>query len=303
MKRTILITILILGASVCFSQTKFESHIQSIGGVWIEKSFKNYFDSIPSIMEYSKSLLPSGGDIPIYPIGLRIQSVEQKNGTLNIGYGSLHSHVLHPEVSRKCVQKKDTIYEQGSFSINLNQADSLGYYRIPDLMGIYAIGAPCFLRINYGQDTTITIIRAATEQIKEIKIEFIRISNRFTESYPFPNPRDFYVRDMTLVGSYVLKDSTGKVISSNFTINPNGSFEGIQHWKNQKIDFVTDVFCGRPAVFDKVIVYDPENVNNSDIEFFIYKKDQQDIIQFLRYKVDNGELLIDKPIFTLIKKN
>ena len=302
MTRIILITISFLGASVCFGQTKFGTHLENIEGIWVENSFKNYFDSIPSMMEYSKNLFRSERDISIYPIGLRIQSVEQKDGVLNIGYGVLHSHMLHPEVSRKCIQKNDTIYEQGSFSIKLNLTDSAGYYRIPDLMDIYVIGAPCYLRINYGQDTTITIFRAATEQIKEIKIEFLRVSNRFTDSYPFPNPRDFYVRDMTLVGSYVLKDSTDKVISQNFTINPNGSFEGIQQWENKKIEFVTDVFCGGPAVFDKVIIYDPENINNTEVELFIYKRNEIGVIQFYSYKVENSELLIDKPIFTLKKK-
>lgn len=303
MTRIILITILFLSASVCFGQTKFGMHVENIEGIWVEKSFKNYFDSIPSMMEYSKILSRFNRDISIYPIGLRIQSVEQKAGILNIGYGILHSHVVHPEVSRKCIQKNDTIYEQGSFSIDLNQVDSLGYYRIPDLMDLYAIGSPCFFKISYGQDTTISIIRNANEQMKEIKIEFVRISRRFTKSYPFPNPRDFYVRDITLVGSYVLKDSTDNLISSNFTINPNGTLDGIKHWKNKKIEFVTDVFCGGPAVFDKVIIYDSENISNTDVEHFIYKKNEANVIQFFSYKVDNSKLFIDKPIFTLIKKN
>jgi len=303
MIKTILITISFLSASVCFGQTKFETHLEKIEGLWIESSFKNYFDSIPSMMEYSNSLSRSQRDISIYPIGLRIQSIEQKEGVLNIGYGVLHSHVLHPEVSKNCIQNGDTIYEQGSFSIELNQIDSSGYYRIPDLMDLYAISSPCFLKVNYNQDTTITIIRNATEQIDEIIIEFKRISTRFTRLYPYPNPRDFYVREKTLVGSYVLKDSTNKVISSNFTINPSGIFNNPGLWSNKKIEFVTDVFCGGPASFDKVIIYDPENIKNSDVELFIYKKNGENIIQFFSYKVNKGELVIDKPIYTLKKKN
>lgn len=304
MTRIILITISFLSASVCFGQTKFVKHLKNIEGIWVEKSFKNYFDSIPSMMEYSKNLSRSESDISIYPIGLRIQSVEQKDGVLTIGYGVLHSHVLHPEVSRKCIQQNDTIYEQGSFFINLNQTDSSGYYKIPDLMSLYAIGSPCFLKIDYQlDDTTITIVRKATEQIDQIVINYKRITKSYTPSYAYPNPRDFYVRDKTLVGSYVLKDSTDKEISTNFTINANGTFNGIGHWQNQKIEFVTDVFCGGPATFDKVIIYDPENINNTDVELFIYKRNEEGIIQFFSYKVENSELVINKPMYTLIKKH
>src|SRR5690606_26144142 len=181
MTRIILITISFLSASVCFGQTKFVKHLKNIEGIWVEKSFKNYFDSIPSMMEYSKNLSRSESDISIYPIGLRIQSVEQKDGVLTIGYGVLHSHVLHPEVSRKCIQQNDTIYEQGSFFINLNQTDSSGYYKIPDLMSLYAIGSPCFLKIDYQlDDTTITIVRKATEQIDQIVINYKRITKSYT---------------------------------------------------------------------------------------------------------------------------
>lgn len=303
MIQIILISISFITASVCFGQTKFGTHLENIEGIWVENSFKSYFDSIPSMMKYSKNLSRSERDISIYPIGLRIQSVEQKDGVLNIGYGVLHSHVLHPEVSRKCIQHNDTIYEQGSFFINLNQTDSSGYYKIPDLMDLYAIGSPCFLKIDYQvDDTTITILRKASEQIDEIVIKYKRIAKLFTPSYAYPNPRDFYVRDRTLVGSYVLKDSTDKVISTNFKINANGTFSGIGHWQNQKIEFVTDVFCGGPATFDKVIIYDPENINNTEVELFIYQRKEQGIIQFFSYKIENSELVINKSMYTLIKK-
>lgn len=301
MTKFILITISFIYASVCCGQTAFVSHLEKIEGIWIETSFKNYFDSIPSMVKYSKSLGLSQRDISIYPIGLRIQSNEQKLDVLNIGYAVLHSHILHPEVSNYCIQNNDTIYEQGSFSIELNQTDSLGYYRIPDLMDLYAISSSCYMKVNYEEDTTITIIRKATEQVDEIIIKFEKVAKTFSPSYPYPNPRDFYVRETTLVGSYVLKDSTDKVITSNFTINPNGTINGIELWTNQKIEFVTDVFCGGSATFDKVIIYNPENIKNSDVKLFIYKRNN-DIIQFFSYKIDNYTMVIDKPIYTLIKK-
>ncbi len=287
---------------MCYGQTKFDAHLKNLEGIWIESSFKKYFDSVPSMMEYSKNLTRSNRDISIYPIGLRIQSIEQKKGVLNVGYGVLHSHVLHPEVSRKCVQNSDTIYEQGNFSIKLNQTDSLGYYKIPDLMDMYAISSSCFLKINYQEDTTITIIRKATEHIDEIVIEYKRISKSLNPSYPYPNPRDYYIRNKTLVGTYLLKDSADNIISSNFMIRPNGIFNSSEIWANQKIEFVTDVFCGRPASFDKVIIYDPENVKNSDTKLFIYKRNDEGYIQFFNYKIDNSKMVIDKPIYTLIKK-
>lgn len=111
------------------------------------------------------------------------------------------------------------------------------------------------------------------------------------------------IQEIFMVGSYVLKDSTDNVISSNFTINANGTFNGIGHWQNQKIEFVTNVFCGGPATFDKVIIYDPENINNTEVELFIYQRNEEDIIQFFSYKVENSELVLNKSMYTLIKKN
>lgn len=303
MTKIILITISFFSTSICYGQIKFGAHLEKIEGIWIESSFKNYFDSIPSMMEYSMSLARSQRDISIYPIGLRIQSNEQKQGVLNIGYGVLHSHLLHPEVSKACIQNNDTIYEQGSFSIKLNQTDSSGYYKIPDLMDLYAIGSSCYMKISYQEDTTITILRTATEQIGEIIIKFKRVTTKFTHSYPYPNPRDYYVREKTLVGTYVLKDSMDEIISSNFTISPNGMFNSTGLWANRKIEFVTDVFCGGPAIFDTVIIYDPNNINKTDVELYIYKRKDENQIQFLSYFIDNHEMIINKPAYTLINKN
>ena len=303
MLKIILITISFIGGSICYGQNKFDAHLENIEGIWIESSFKNYFDSIPSMMEYSKSLKRAQRDISIYPIGLRIQSIEQKDGVQTIGYGVLHSHLLSPEVSRMCVQHNDTIYEQGSFLIDISQTDSLGYFRIPDLMYMYAISSPCYMKISYQKDTTITIVRNATEQIGEIIIQYKRIATTFNPSYPYPNPKDFYVREKTLVGSYVLKDSTDKVISSNFIINPSGTFNGISHWENQKIEFNTDVFCGDPVSFDKVLIYDPKNIENTDVELYIYKLINKSTIQFFKYDIVNYRMVINKPIYTLVRQN
>jgi hypothetical protein len=286
------------------AQVEFRTHLEKIEGIWIESGFKKYFDENPSMSALSKSSLNQhNSHISVCPIGLRIQSVEQNNDILTIGYGVLHSHFIHPEVSKLCIQNNDTIYEQGSFSINLNQKDSLGYYKIKDLYNVFEDRSPCYLKINYGKNTTITILRKAVNETREILFNYQRITKTISQSYPYPNPRDYYVREKTLVGTYVIKDSADKVLSSNFKINPNGTFEGTNLWENQKIEFNTDVFCGGPANYDKVIIFDPNNIENTDVIMYIYILVNKNTIQLYHYKDIENSIKNNNPCYTLIRKN
>jgi len=300
----ILIVVSFFAQQFMVAQVEFKTHLNNIEGIWIESSFKNFFDSNPSMSALSLSSLNNyNSHIAIRPIGIRIQSIEQKDGILTLGYGVLHSHFFHPEVSKFCIQNNDTIYEQRSFSINLNQKDSLGYYLIPDLYREFENSSSCYFKINYEKDSTITILRKAVNNTHEIVCNYQRITKTISKSYPYPNPRDYYVREKTLVGTYSLKDSTEKIISSNFKINPNGTFEGVNIWQNQKIEFNTDVFCGGPAKYDKVMIYNPNDTENTEVELFIYILANKDTIQFFHYKDIENRIKNNTPSYTLIRKN
>lgn len=302
MLRLFLILTLIVVTISSISQTLFRKHLENIEGVWIENEFKNFFDQNLSMMEYARTISPANLDKTVYPIGFRFQSIEIEGEYLSIGYSFLHSHTIHPEVSIYCIQQYDTLYEQGNFMINLNQKDSLGYYKIPDLISMFATSSPCFIKVNYGLDTSITFLRKSTTQTKEIMLNFKKVSSEFSEDYQFPNPRDFYVRSMTLSGAYVLKDSLNNVISSNFIINPNGSMVGYTNWEKKKIEFVTDVFCGGPPIYDKIIIYDAERINESEINLMIYERLDNGVVILYSYSIENQEPLKGSIAYTLIKK-
>jgi hypothetical protein len=302
MKKLFFLSIILPFFSNGYSQTKFRNHVPKIEGIWIEQNFKKDFDSIPSMAQFSKNINRKNYKIATYPIGLRIQQKEEKDGILNVGFGVLHGHLFYPETSKYCIQNNDTIYEQGSFTIKLHQLDSLGFYEVQDLWDDYAISSKCFIKINYKDDTSITILRKATAQIPQITLNYTKITSSFSKEYPYPNPRDYFLRQKTLTGNYSLKDSLGKKVSSNFAINNNGSIDGYKQWKNQKIEFVADVFCGGPASFDKVLIYDPNNIRQANSKLFIYKRIDENTIQLFTINAVKSGSLAGKPAFILSKK-
>lgn len=302
MKNILFIFLGIVTPYLIFGQGKFNNHVKSIEGVWIESEFQTYFDTTLSMLELSKrKYIIRKKHLPIMPIGLRINSAEIKNNSINIGYGILHSHNFFPEVSNYCIQQNDTVYEQGSFNINLDQIDSLGSYEIPDLYYMYNISPTCYLRINYALDTTITITREPTDQIPEIIISFQRIQSKFSPDYPYPNPRDLYIRGKTLVGDYTLKDRNDMVLSNNLEIHSNGIINGYSEWENKKIDFNTDVFCGGQTEFDKVLIYDSNKISDSKSKLFIYNAIEDKTIQLLDIRTINNNSEVHQVKYTLTK--
>ena len=275
------------------SQTPFAMHIDSIAGVWIASKFKHSFDTTLSMVKSRNAIAD------ITPVGFRINTAEITDSVISIGYGVLHSHVVHPEVSRYCVQAGDTIYEQGSFRINLGKTDSAGWYQIPDLFSLYALPSVCQLFINYHQNTTITLLRKATASNPEIRVQYERIQPHFSKEYPYPNPRDLYIRSKTLVGTYTLLDYQGKIVSTHFQIPSNGICTGFADWEGKKIEFITDVYCGGPPAWDKVILYNPERVSKLEGSLYIYKK-IGDSIQLIA-NIRRDDLSKKKVLFTLEK--
>lgn len=291
-------------AQITFGQTQFRNHILNIKGVWIENNFKSKFDSNRSMAEIVKNY--QNTDFGIYPIGLRINNLEIKNNEINIGIGILHSHFFYPEVQKYCVQNNDTIYEQKQFTINLNQVDSMGYYTIPDLFDLYAISSTCLLKIN--KDNSIEIFRDATKDIPQISLKYTRIQSKFYSYYQHPNPVQLYIRSKTLIGNYSLLDSSNNIITKDFTIRSNGIMIGHKIWKDKKIEFNTDVFCGGPAKYDKVLIYDPNNLENTDVEVFIYNRINETTIHFLTIPLSDIDSentsesnIQNKVMYTLIK--
>lgn len=277
------------------AQGTFGSHIKNLSGIWIATDFKESFDTTRSMVKSKKAFDGTT------PVGFRFNPKESDKEKAVIGFGSLHSHLFHPEVSGYCIQNGDTIREMGNFEIDLNQKDSAGFYKIPDIY-FYGESKTCLLRIVYSTDTTIELINTETNTLFRSKSKYSRISRSFESDYQFPNPRDFYIRKVTLVGDYILRDSTNKIISNDFIIQPNGVCKGYSELENKKIHFNTDHYCGPPSTIDGAIFFDPNNIRNSETKFYVYKRKTDGQIQLWSYKFVNKKFTLDKAYYTLQPK-
>ena len=98
--KKVLLTLLII-SNFCFSQEK--DLIESHSGIWIAENYYNSFEKTKSCLKSKKSFDPNA------PVGLRINPSEIKNGILNVGFSSLHDHLLRPEVSEYMVINCDVM--------------------------------------------------------------------------------------------------------------------------------------------------------------------------------------------------
>jgi len=277
------------------SQGNFGSHLENLSGIWIATDFKNSFDTTHSMVKSKKTFDGTT------PIGFRFNLKESDEKKAVIGFGSLHSHLFHPEVSGYCIQNGDTIREMGNFKIDLNQKDSAEFYRIPDIY-FYGDDLTCLLRVIYSTDTTIELINTEPSTLFPSKCRYSRISKSFDSDYQFPNPRDYYIRKVTLVGEYILRDSANQVVSKDFIIQPNGICKGYSELEGKKIHFNTDHYCGPPSTHDGAIFFDPNNIRNSETKFFVYKRKADGQIQLWNYKFVNEKFTLDKAYYTLQPK-
>ncbi len=61
-------------------------------------------------------------------------------------------------------------------------------------------------------------------------------------------------------------------------------------------------FCGGPAQYDKVIIYDPNNIEKIDVIMYIYKLVNKNTIQLFHYEDIENRLKNNNPCYTLMRK-
>lgn len=275
--------------------------IKALNGIWVAEDYYNAFEKTSSAVK-SKHAFNSD-----YPVALRINSKEIKNGSLNIGYAVLHDHMLHPEVSEYLVKDKDTIREQGNFKINLKAKDSLGYYKTSD---IYYFNYDWISYLSWNSnDNTVTLYRPKGHGHEERYITYKRLSNTFKKDYLYPNPLYYYTRSKILSGTYTLKDGEGNILSKSFSIGNNGSVKGYHLFNHFTAYFSTDIYCGPPQKYDFVLFIDDILIEGSkSFDFYYVKKENGNIClhERLYYEKrvldeDNGPFQIGKKLYELVK--
>lgn len=243
-----------------FSQRKVK--IEAYNGIWIAEEYYNSFEKTKSCLESKKSFNPNE------PVGLRINTSEIKNGILNIGFSSLHDHLLRPEVSEFIVNGKDTIKEQGSFKIKLSDQNDLNEFPTSEIV-FFSNNWKSSLILDKNK---IILYRPKNETFDKRKIKFIRIKETFDSDYKYPNPIYFYTRKALLEGKYTLKDANDKIITSELKINNKGEIKGYTEFDNKKIYYSTDIYCGPPTIDELVLICDKIVNYDTDCKGFVFKR-------------------------------
>lgn len=258
MKKILLILLII--SNFCFSQEK--ELIESYSGIWIAEDYYNSFEKTKSCLKSKNSYNPD------LPVGLRINLFEIKNGILNVGFASLHDHLLRPEVSEYMVIGKDTISEQGHFKVNLSEPVGLNKFSTTEIM---------FFSDNWKSNlilekNNIILQRPEEKDFEEVKIKFIRVEKNFAKNYKYPNPIYFYTTKTLLKGNYILKDSVNKVISSKLKINSKGEIQGYVNLENKKIYYSTDIYCGLPVIDEQVLICGKFRGFDTDCKSYVFER-------------------------------
>lgn len=282
-----------------FSQTNL-IEISTLNGVWIAEEYYNAFEENNSAIKSKNAFDYS------YPVALRINTSENKKGILNIGYSVLHDHFLHPEVSKYVVKNKDTISEQGSFSVDLNSKDSLGFHKIIDFRE-FNNDWVSYLSLD-SQNSTVTLYRPKNKEHTEEIIKYKRVKSTFNKDYQYPNPLYYYTRSKNLVGNYVLKDINDNLLSNDLVISEDGLVKGYSLLEGFTVYFSTDIYCGLPSNEDLVIFIRDVFDNESKSYAYSYVKDKKGNISLYNNEMGTIEganfeviKLTDK-VYDLIKK-
>jgi hypothetical protein len=256
MNRATWTLLFLLTTFVGYSQDHFGKHLDALKGIWVAEPFLDSFESTKSAVKSKSSF--DGVD----PVALRLNPIELENEFLNIGYSTLHDHILHPEVSKFVIVNKDTVYEQGHFSINTQKSDSLTYHETSE---IYYFNYECrsYLTWVFEPDTTLVLYRPASKNLKEKTIRFRRVAKSFEEDNQYPNPMYYYSRSRTVAGNYILFDSLRNTISSELNIGLNGKTTGFDLFENKSFFFSTDVYCGPEEDNDLVLLCEMDDMNQA----------------------------------------
>lgn len=258
--------LIILFSKLGLCQSSF--NIEDYNGIWIAQEFYSSFEKTNNIIKSKNSFEPNA------PVGLRINNEEIKNNIINIGFSSLHDHLLRPEVSEYLVNKKDTIPEQGNFKINLTKNNGYNQFRTSEIEMFNDYKSIITFKKN-----RITIFCPSSKGYKSQTISYIRIIKRFETDYKYPNPLYYYTRNKLLVGNYILKDNLGNIISKNLKIGENGLVTGFKLFNNKYFFYSTDVYCGIPIIDEYIILSDKIKSLFQDESFgFVLKKTNEGII-------------------------
>jgi len=296
MKSLICIISLTFWAITAFCQHDPVLQFKNFEGVWIAEDYLNSFNQTKSSIKSKKAFNPND------PVGLRINLTEIENGRLNIGYSGLHDHLLHPETSRYVVANGDTISEQGFFQINLQKSDSLNFYETTEIY-YFSEEQKAYFSWSFVPDTTLILYRPAAFDEPQQTIRFKRISHTFKPDYLFPNPIYYYTRSKTLTGTYMLKDSLGHVLSTNFQIGLDGKSSGYTPFNDKIFYFSTDIYCGYESTEDVILLCKYDKKLEPDCEAFIYKRVGKRSIQLHRQiwsKADEKQI-VGKMLYKLVK--
>ncbi len=275
---------------------KITDNLKKLEGIWIAEDYYNSFEKTNSAVK-SKNAFYSG-----YPVGLRINTKEINNGIMNIGYSLLHDHLFHPEISDYIVKDNDTIYEQGSFKINLNVKDSTGYYKTISKKRNLNYGSANYLTWST-DNTSLVLYRKKSEYYKEEFVRYKKVTSEFTPNYFFPNPLYYYTRQKNLVGSYTLKDSLGNILSKSFRINEKGIAQGFNKFENFTFYFSTDIYCGLPLENDLIVICD--NILNNSRKTFSFMIERGKDENIYLHKIQRSNIresyVLGEKVYELIK--
>ncbi len=270
------------------------NEIESLNGIWIAEDYYNSFEKTKSAVK-SKNAFNFN-----YPVALRINSKEIKNGILNIGYSELHDHIIHPEVSDYIVKDKDTIRER-SFKVNLITKDSIGFYKTTN---IYYFNYDWISYLAWNVDnTSLTLYKPKGNGHEEEFIRYKRVTSEFKDDYLFPNPLYYYTRQKTIKGNYTLKDNNGIILSENFEIHENGIAKGFEKFENFTFYFSTDIYCGLPLKSDLIVACEDILNDESKTLIFLIDRDKDDNVYLHKKRMSNIDdfYVLGEKVYQLIK--
>lgn len=289
--------VLCLNHYVSIAQPKSILDIQGLAGIWIAEPYLQSFDTSLSSIQSRDAF--SGHD----PVGLRINPDEIQNGILNIGFSTLHNHSLFPEISTYKVAGGDTIWEEGHFTVNLLEADSLGYRRNSSIY-YFDYNWISYIKWETGADPRILLFRPEGKENTEKTITFKRFQKGFKPDYPYPNPAYAYTRFRTLVGDYYVQDGRSNLLASQLRISENGSMIGFEPFEGQVCYFSTDIYCGPRETEDLIMIFQIEKPSNPKDKLYLYVREDEETIALYDYSGDpeGGFRVRGNVVFRLLKR-
>ncbi|MBL7828241.1 MAG: hypothetical protein JNJ57_16535 [Saprospiraceae bacterium] len=289
----------------CFSlvgcsqaQPSLQEHLQNLAGIWVEARYCKVFSKTSSALASMTVFDPN------YPVALRIQPKEQDDSYFRIGYGVLHDHMLHPEISGcKILATGDSICEQSYFMVNSQRPDSLNFYRLSPNEDFFNYECDAFFSWEYGTDTVLLLYRPASAELPELTVRYVRVARSFKDDYPYPNPLYYFTRVRLLAGTFTVKDAAGKVVCTKLIIGEDGKMAGFLPFKNRLCYFSTDVYCGPQETEDVVLCCLVDDASEFDCDAYYYHALPFGVFQFLerKYNEESEEYEVGKVKYTFIK--